>query len=61
MALLEVDDLRVGFPVGGGGSSFGGFGRGPGAGPKRSYDYDVDAEEVREDDPGEPRLPPGEG
>jgi UPF0716 protein FxsA len=52
----------VGFP---GGATMGGFGTGPGAsnggaGPNRSYDYDVDAEEVRDDDPGEPRLPRGE-
>jgi UPF0716 protein FxsA len=52
----------VGFPGGGAG----GFGRGPsggasGTGAKRSYDFDVDAEEVRDDDPGEPRLPRGEG
>jgi UPF0716 protein FxsA len=51
----------VGFPVGG---AMGGFGSGRGGtgsgGAKRSYDYDVDAEEVREDDPGEPRLPRGE-
>ncbi|OJU82930.1 MAG: hypothetical protein BGO11_18355 [Solirubrobacterales bacterium 70-9] len=50
----------VGFP-----GAMGGFGRGPRGGPSqnganRSYDYDVDAEEVREDDPGEPRLPPGQ-
>ena len=50
----------VGVPVG----SVGGFGRGrggPGAptnGANRSYDYDVEAEEVDVDDPGEPRLPP---
>jgi UPF0716 protein FxsA len=53
----------VGFPVG---SAMGGFGSRSGRGgagsngPNRSYDYDVDAEEVREDDPGEPRLPRGE-
>ncbi len=49
----------VGFP---GAATMGGFGTGPGrsSGPNRSYDYDVDAEEVREDDPGEPRLPRGE-
>jgi UPF0716 protein FxsA len=50
----------VGFPVG----SVGGFARGPGrggqgaAGAKRSYDYDIEAEEVSEDDP---RLPPADG
>jgi UPF0716 protein FxsA len=44
----------VGFP----GGAMGGFGGREGA--NRSYDYDVDAEEVREDDPGEPRLPGGE-
>lgn len=52
----------VGFP-GAGGPGFSGFSGGPGrgtSGPKRSYDYDVDAEEVRDDDPGEPRLAPGE-
>jgi UPF0716 protein FxsA len=53
----------VGVPIGG---AMGGFGTGPGRGPGangsagRSYDYDVDAEEVNEDDPGEPRLPRGE-
>jgi UPF0716 protein FxsA len=51
----------VGFP--GGGATMG-WGNGPDmrrrdAEPKRSYDYDVDAEEVTEDDPGEPRLPRG--
>jgi UPF0716 protein FxsA len=53
----------VGFPVG----SVGGFGRGPGrgsqaggagSGPDRSYDYDVEAEEVRDDDAADHRLPP---
>ena len=51
----------VGFPVGG---AMGGFGSRPGPGgrgrPKPSYDYDVEGEEVRADDPGEPRLPRGE-
>ena len=49
----------VGFP--GGGATMGGFGSCPGGGtgPNRSYDYDVDAEEVRDDDPGEPGLPRG--
>jgi UPF0716 protein FxsA len=49
----------VGFP-GAGGATMGGFGSRPGGGTgaKRSYDYDVEAEEVREDDLGEPRLPP---
>src|ERR1700744_1976604 len=53
----------VGFP-GAGGASWGGFGggprggSGPGGGPKRSYDYDVDAEEVR--DEADHRLPPAE-
>jgi UPF0716 protein FxsA len=50
----------VSFP----GGSMGGFGSGRrpdgNAGPKRSYDYDVEAEEVGDDDPGEPRLPPGD-
>jgi UPF0716 protein FxsA len=53
----------VGFPVGG---AMGGFGRGPGRGPggsgpsgaNRSYDYDVDAEEVTEDPDADHRLPP---
>ena len=49
----------VGFP---GGATMGGFGTGPGArpGPKRSYDYDVDAEEVPEDADFDHRLPPAE-
>src|ERR1700759_3083808 len=42
----------VGFP-GAGGASWGGFGSGPRGGPgggaKRGYDYDVDAEEVRDE------------
>ena len=50
----------VGFP----GGPMGGFGSGRrpdgSAGPKRSYDYDVEAEEVGDDDPGEPRLPRGD-
>jgi UPF0716 protein FxsA len=45
----------VGFPGGGG------FGPGTGTRANRSYDFDAEAEEVREDDPGEPRLPRGEG
>jgi hypothetical protein len=41
----------------------GGFGGGPGGparrpGAKRSYDYDIDAEEVSEDADSDPRLPP---
>jgi UPF0716 protein FxsA len=54
----------VGFP--GGGPTMGGFGTGPGrgpngsAGPSRSYDYDVDAEEVGEDAEFDHRLPPAE-
>ena len=54
----------VGFP--GGGATMGGFGTGPGrgtngsAGPSRSYDYDVDAEEVGEDAEFDHRLPPAE-
>jgi UPF0716 protein FxsA len=53
----------VSFP-GAGGASWGGFGSGPrggagpGATPKRSYDYDVDAEEVS--DEADHRLPPAE-
>ena len=49
----------VGFPDG---ATMGGFGTGPGArpGPKRSYDYDVDAEEVPEDADFDHRLPPAE-
>ena len=55
----------VGFPVRG---AMGGFGRGSGRGPggsgrgsaSRKYDYDVEAEEVSDDDPGEPRLPRGD-
>jgi UPF0716 protein FxsA len=53
----------VGFP---GGGSMGGFGTRPGrgSGPNgsagRSYDYDVDAEEVSEDPDLDHRLPPAE-
>jgi UPF0716 protein FxsA len=51
----------VGFP--GGGATMGGFG-GPGgdrnAAPNRSYDYDVDAEEVGDDAEFDHRLPPAE-
>jgi UPF0716 protein FxsA len=53
----------VGFP---GGATMGGFGSGPGGGPgrgadpNRSYDYDVDAEEVGEDAEFDHRLPPAE-
>lgn len=49
----------VGFP---GSATMGGFGTGPGGrpGPKRSYDYDVDAEEVPEDADSDHRLPPAE-
>jgi UPF0716 protein FxsA len=51
----------VGFPVG----AAGGFGGGPrrggdGNGPKRGYDYDVEAEEVSEDDEFDHRLPPAQ-
>lgn len=52
----------VGFP----GATMGGFGtkggRGPGTsgGPSRSYDYDVDAEEVPEGPDFDHRLPPAE-
>ncbi|HWH20487.1 MAG TPA: FxsA family protein [Solirubrobacterales bacterium] len=55
----------VGFP-GAGGASWGGFGGGPrgGAGPsgppKRSYDYDADAEEVPAEPDFDHRLPPAE-
>jgi len=44
----------VGAPVG---AAMGGFGRG---GPKRSYDYDGDAEEVGEDADFDHRLPPAQ-
>lgn len=51
----------VGFP---GGTTSGSWGRsdpGPSTnGANRSYDYDVEAEEVPEDDSGEPRLPRGD-
>jgi UPF0716 protein FxsA len=57
----------VGFP-GAGGASFGSFGgsrgprggAGPSGGPKRAYDYDVDAEEVPADPDFDHRLPPAE-
>ena len=51
----------VGFPGAMGGFSTKG-GRGPGAsgGPSRSYDYDVDAEEVSTDPDFDHRLPPAE-
>lgn len=56
----------VGFPGGAVGGSWGSRAPGRGAGgpsgangAKRSYDYDVEAEEVGDDDPGEPRLPRG--
>lgn len=47
----------VGFP---GGATMGGFGTGPGGRPSanRSYDYDIDAEEVPEDPDFDHRLPP---
>jgi UPF0716 protein FxsA len=46
----------VGFP---GGATMGGFGTGgPARGANRSYDYDVDAEEVPEDADFDHRLPP---
>ncbi len=60
----------VGFP---GGGTMGGFGAGGGSGPgrgagagrgtgaSRSYDFDAEAEEVREDDGWDHRLPPAEG
>ncbi|HEX4753875.1 MAG TPA: FxsA family protein [Solirubrobacterales bacterium] len=52
----------VGFP---GGATMGGFGTGPrrsggGTDPSRSYDYDVDAEEVPDEADWEHRLPPAE-
>ena len=49
----------VGFP---GGGAMGGFDSGPGrsGGPNRTYDYDVDAEEVGEDPDFDHRLPPAE-
>lgn len=50
----------VGFP---GGGAMGGFRTGGSSGrpdPKRSYDYDVDAEEVPEDADFDQRLPPAE-
>ncbi|HEX4730644.1 MAG TPA: FxsA family protein [Solirubrobacterales bacterium] len=49
----------VGFP---GGGAMGGFGSGPGrsGSPNRTYDYDVDAEEVSEDPDFDHRLPPAE-
>jgi UPF0716 protein FxsA len=49
----------VGFP---GGAAMGGFGGGPSRGtdPDRSYDYDIDAEEVGEDADLDHRLPPAE-
>jgi UPF0716 protein FxsA len=51
----------VGFPGGG----VGGFGGGPrrggdGNGAKRGYDYDIEAEEVTEDDDLDHRLPPAQ-
>jgi UPF0716 protein FxsA len=48
----------VGFPASGGSFGRGTRGNQSPDGAKRSYDYDIDAEEVGEDDPGEPRLPP---
>jgi UPF0716 protein FxsA len=48
----------AGFPAG---AAMGGFGSGPGGsrrGANRSYDYDVDAEEVPEDADFDHRLPP---
>jgi UPF0716 protein FxsA len=51
----------AGFP---GGATVGGWstGSGPGRpGPKRTYDYDVDAEEVTEDADSDHRLPPASG
>jgi UPF0716 protein FxsA len=52
----------VGFPAGATMGGFGGRGTGPGAnGSTRSYDYDVDAEEVPEDPDFDHRLPPASG
>jgi len=50
----------VGFPAG---AAMGGFGTGRDghSDAKRSYDYDVDAEEVREDADLDHRLPPADG
>ncbi|HVV91619.1 MAG TPA: FxsA family protein [Solirubrobacterales bacterium] len=49
----------VGFP---GGAAMGGFGRGGSrdAAPNRSYDYDVDAEEVPDEAAWDHRLPPAD-
>jgi UPF0716 protein FxsA len=53
----------VGVPIGG---AVGGFGRRPGGdrpggnGPNRSYDYDVEAEEVVDDPDADHRLPPAQ-
>lgn len=50
----------VGYPA----AAMGGFGRRPGSdgpgGPKRSYDYDVEAEEVVDDPDTDHRLPPAQ-
>ncbi|MBS1678666.1 MAG: FxsA family protein [Actinobacteria bacterium] len=50
----------AGFP---GGATMGGFGGGAGtrSGANRSYDYDIDAEEVPEDAGFDHRLPPASG
>jgi UPF0716 protein FxsA len=50
----------VGFPAG---AAMGGFGTRPGGRPgaKRSYDYDAEAEEVRDDADSDRRLPPADG
>jgi UPF0716 protein FxsA len=49
----------AGFPAG---AAMGGFASGPGggrrSGPNRSYDYDVDAEEVPDEPDSDHRLPP---
>lgn len=49
----------IGFP---GGATMSGFGGGPGRGTSanRSYDYDIDAEEVGEDADSNHHLPPAE-
>jgi UPF0716 protein FxsA len=51
----------AGFPGGATMGGFGGSGSGGRPDAKRSYDYDVDAEEVREDADVERRLPPADG
>jgi UPF0716 protein FxsA len=50
----------AGFPGGGAMGGFGSTGPSGRPGPNRSYDYDVDAEEVPEDADFDHRLPPAE-